>query len=505
MVMDILLSLPFPLPLFILLVGSVCIPLISILSDKIGTPRVRSYWTLLVASLSLVSIFVLYTQLMAAPNNILVFQIWGQLPPLGGCFEVDMLGLFMAFSISFLGLLVTIYTISYMKSEQRLTEFYSLLMLVMAGMLGVVFAGDMLTLFVFWEMMSITSYILVAFLKDTWRGIEAGFKYLIMSSMAGAFILLSMSLLYGFTGSLNFATLASTLKGAPLSPWFILLFSVIIVGFGVKSAIVPLHTWLPDAYSEAPDPISALLAGIATETALFALTRVLYLIFEPSVFMIPVAIFAIATMSLGNILALRQDDLKRLLAYSSIAQIGYMLIGVSTGLAYGLFGTFLHIFNHSLMKGMAFLAAGNITHQTGQRNINNMQGLIKMMPITTISLIIALLGLGGVPGTNGFISKFVLLSSAIGANLPILAVIGVINVAISMAYYLRVVMALLNDKGFKNSKIGEAPLLMVGITSLMAVLIIVLGIFPNPILGFASDASKSLLEGLKNYIGAVLG
>lgn len=505
MVAEELLSLPFPLPLAVLLVGSLVVPLISILSGKRGTPGARSYWALLVSSLTLASIYVLYTQLLAAKNNILLFHIWGQQPPLGGSFEVDMLGLFMAFSISFLGLLVTIYTISYMKSEQRLTEFYSLLLLAMAGMMGVVFAGDMLTLFVFWEMMSITSYVLVAFMKDNWRGIEAGFKYLIMSSMAGAFILLSMSFLYGLTGSLNFAALASTLKGAPLSPWFVLLFAAVIIGFGVKSAIVPLHTWLPDAYSEAPDPISALLAGIATETALFALIRILYLVFDPSVFMIPVAVFAVATMSLGNILALRQDDLKRLLAYSSIAQIGYMLIGVSTGLAYGLFGVFLHIFNNSLMKGMAFLAAGNITHQTGQRNINNMQGLVKVMPITTISLTIALLGLGGVPGTNGFISKFVLLSSAIGANLSILAVIGVINVAISMAYYLRVVMTLLNGKAPNDSGRKEAPLLMVGVIAFMAVLIVVLGIFPNPILGFASDASNSLLSGLNNYIGAVLG
>jgi multicomponent Na+:H+ antiporter subunit D len=156
------------------------------------------------------------------------------------------------------------------------------------------------------------------------------------------------------------------------------------------------------------------------------------------------------------------------------------------------------------MKGMAFLAAGNVVHQTGERNIKNMQGLVKAMPATTIALSIALLGLGGVPGTNGFISKFVLLSSSIGAGMPILAVIGIINVAISMAYYLRVIMTLVIGSGAKALAAKEAPMLMVGIVSLMAILIVILGIYPNPILRPASDASKSLIEGLGNYIGAVI-
>lgn len=503
MVMESFLS-SMPLPLIILLVGGLLMPIIGLLGETINLSHVRPYWAALIAAVSLGSIYSLYTQLASAPGNVIVFMLWGQAPPLGGSLEVDMLGLFMAFSISLLGLLVTLYSITYMKAERRLTEFYTLLIFAMAGMTGVVFAGDLLTLFVFWEMMSITNYVLVAFMKGSWRGVEAGFKYLIMSSMAGAVILLSMSMIYGMVGSLNLAVIASTLRAAPVTPWIIAVFATVVVGFGVKAAVVPLHTWLPDAYAEAPDPVSALLAGIGTETALYALTRVLYITFEPSVFIAPIAVLAAITMTAGNILALRQDDLKRMLAYSSIAQIGYMLIGVSTGLVYGLLGTYLHIFNHAIMKGMAFLAAGNIVHQTGQRDVKNMQGIVKAMPATTIALSIALLGLGGVPGTNGFISKFVLLSSSLGAGMPILAVIGVINVAISMAYYLRVIMTLISGNGPKGFAAKEAPLLMVGIVVLMAILIVILGVYPNPILEPASAASKSLLEGLGSYIGAVI-
>jgi proton-translocating NADH-quinone oxidoreductase chain N len=365
-------------------------------------------------------------------------------------------------------------------------------------------SGDLFTLFIFWELMGLSSYVLVSFLKRNWGPIEAGFKYLIMSATAGAFLLLSMALIYGMAGTLNFATLAASLRGAPMTPWTILLFATLIVGFGVKSAIVPLHTWLPDAHPEAPSPISALLSGIVIETGLYAMTRVLYITFEPAFFKMPIAALALVTMTVGNLLALRQNDLKRMLAYSSIGQVGYMLIGISTGLTYGLLGTFLHIFNHSLMKGMAFLSVGSIVHETGTRDLDKLKGVGRMMPWTTLSIFVAFMGLGGVPGTSGFISKFILFNASLGAGIPILALAGVLNSTLSMAYYLRVLIALLSKKTEETIEAKEAPILMVGVAMIMAVLIIVLGFYPSPILGIASDASKALIDGLSNYIGAVL-
>jgi proton-translocating NADH-quinone oxidoreductase chain N len=457
---------------------------------------------IIVSAATLGSIY--YLNLSVQKAGVIVIAVWGQLPPFGGCFEIDTLSIFMSGSIAVLGFLVAVYSISYMENESRLTEFYTLMTFMMAGMTGVVMAGDLFTLFVFWELMGLSSYVLVAFLKSKWGPIEAGFKYLVMSATAGAFLILSMAIIYGMTGTLNFAYIADNLRGASASPWIIALFSTIVVGFGVKSAIVPLHTWLPDAHPEAPSPISALLSGIVIETGLYALARVLFLTFDPGMIKLPIAFLAVLTMTLANVMALLQTDIKRLLAYSSIAQVGYMLIGLAAGTAYGFMGLFLHIFNHSMMKGMAFLASGSIVHETGTRDINSLRGIGKMMPITSISLFIALLGLGGIPGTNGFISKYHLFSAAFGSGLGWLGIMGVLNSALSMAYYIRIMQVLLGSpkEGFKAK---EAPILMSTVTLAMAVIIVILGIWPAPLISFATSASQSLVEGLSTYIGAVLG
>ena len=496
-------GLQLPLPILITLLGGMATPFIGLISDKMRL-RLTDTWMVLVSALSLYGVYTLYDQVSKTAGGVLLIYSWGQAPPFGGCFEIDMLGVYMAFSISLLSLLVSIYSISYMEHETRTTEFNTLVIFMVSGMYGIVMSGDLFTLFIFWELMGLSSYVLVSFLKRKWGPIEAGFKYLIMSATAGAFLLLSMALIYGRAGTLNFATLAASLRGAPMTPWTILLFATIIVGFGVKSAIVPLHTWLPDAHPEAPSPISALLSGIVIETGLYAMTRVLYIAFEPDFFKMPIAVLALVTMTVGNLLALRQNDLKRMLAYSSIGQVGYMLIGISTGLTYGLLGTFLHIFNHSLMKGMAFLSVGSIVHETGTRDLDKLKGVGRMMPWTTLSIFVAFMGLGGVPGTSGFISKFILFNASLGAGIPILALAGVLNSTLSMAYYLRVLIALLSKRTEETIEAKEAPLLMVGVGMVMAVLIIVLGFYPNPIVGIASEASKALIEGLSNYIGAVL-
>ena len=300
-----------PLPLAVLLFGGLAMPLVGLLAERVGMRRLREAWMVLVAAGALGSVYLLYQQLAATAEGVMVVAVWGQAPPLAGCFEIDMLSVFMAGSIAFLGFLVAIYSVSYMEKETRLTEFYTLVTFMMAGMTGVAMAGDLFTLFVFWELMGLSSYVLVAFLKRTWGPIEAGFKYLVMSATAGAFLILSMAIIYGMTGTLNFAAIADGFRGTAASPWIFVLFSTLVVGFGVKSAIVPLHTWLPDAHPEAPSPISALLSGIVIETGLYALTRVLFITFEPSMFKLPMAFLAVLTMTLANVMALRQSDIKR--------------------------------------------------------------------------------------------------------------------------------------------------------------------------------------------------
>jgi len=247
-----------------------------------------------------------------------------------------------------------------------------------------------------------------------------------------------------------------------------------------------------------------MLSGILIETALYGLTRVLNILFEPSIFQMAVAVLAVLTMCLANILALLQQDIKRMLAYSSIAQMGYMLIGLSTGSLYGLQGLFLHVFNHSLLKGLAFLSAGSMVHVANTRDIQGLKGIGRAMPITTLTLFIAFLGLGGVPTTNGFISKYILFGSAMGAGLWWLTLLGVLNSAFSMAYYLRVMKTLISEPIEAVKGLKEAPALMLAVTVAMATLIIMFGVWPEPTAYYANEAAKALVTNLDKYIGVIM-
>ena len=489
-------------PLLVML-SPIIVFLLGFLGENIRAERLREAAAVVTSTVTIVAVYMLYLQLKSTPDGILVFSLQSA-PPLAACFEIDMFGLFIAFSVALLSFFANIYSVRYMEHDTRLTEFYTLLAAMTVGMMGVAFAGDFFTFFVFWELMCISSYVLVAFRKGLWGPIEAGFKYIVMSALGATMIFLAMAFLYGMAGTVNFAQLAYVLRDQPMGLWRYMVFGLLVIGFGIKSAIVPMHTWLPDAHPEAPSSISAMLSGMLIETGLYGLCRVLFLVYEPPSFTIIIAALSIATMCVANLLALLQQDIKRLLAYSSIAQMGYMLVGLSAGSAYGMLGLATHVFNHSLMKGLAFLSSGSLVHVTGTRDIGKMKGLGRMMPMTTLTLFIALLGLGGVPSTNGFVSKFILFNSALGAGMWWLTVIGVLNSAFSMAYYLRVMKTLISTPEDEGLKVKEAPALMVGVTVVMAALIIVFGIYPAPVISFADRASKALVDGLGRYIGAVL-
>ena len=476
---------------------------VGLLADKFNAPKLRDGVAILVSLWGVLSVWMLYTMGIDA-GDILVFSIGG-LPPLGACFEIDMFSLYFAGTAALLSFLVTVYSFSYMDHDTRLSEYYALLSAITVGMMGVAFAGDMFTMFIFWEMMGIASYSLVSFRKDNPGPIEAGFKYMVMGSVGSVVMFFGMAFVYGMSGSLNFAVLANNLQGAALNPWTILVFATFIIGFGVKAAIVPMHTWLPDAHPEAPSPISALLSGIVIETGLYAMIRVFSVLYEPALLRMPIVVLAVITMTLGNLLALFQSDLKRMLAYSSIAQMGYMLVGLSTGTAIGLQALTMHVFTHSMMKGLAFLAAGSIVHQSGTRNIDELKGIGRFMPLTTLGLFVSFMGLGGVPATGGFISKFMLFGSAIEAGMTWLAVLGVLNSALSMGYYLRVIKTLISDPIDALLEIKEAPVMMVGITLVMTLIVLALGLNPEPVVRFAELAADSLYDGFTNYIGAILG
>lgn len=413
--------------------------------------------------------------------------------------KTDMLSLFMATIFLIVGLAAVVYSVKYMENDSGKPLYYTLMLAMISGMVGVVFAGDLFTLYVFWELMSISSYVLVAFRRETWEPVEAGFKYLIMSAAGSATVLLGMSFLYGMAGTLNFQGLATAFSQSPSSVWFWVAFLFILVGFGVKTAIVPLHTWLPDAHSAAPTPVSAMLSGVVIETGVYALMRTFftaYLSVQPQMFSI-LAFLSILTMTLGNLTALLQNDVKRLLAYSSIGHVGYMLVGLAVGTQLGLTGTLLHIFNHALMKGAAFLCAGAIIFRLETRDLKEFSGVGRKMPITTIFFAVSLFALIGMPPLNGFISELTLLTATIQANVGWLGFAIVLNSILSSAFYLRVLKALIQPT-LSNSaqKAKEAPITMLIPIGVMVALIIFFGIYPEPIIRFAERAVAGLLPGL---------
>ncbi|MFQ6074525.1 MAG: complex I subunit 5 family protein [Candidatus Bathyarchaeia archaeon] len=489
----------FTKPLDILIFFVVTTPIVGWVAPEAVRRKILNLYACLGLLLSAYFLYELYED-VRLKGTVLIIGSPPYYPPLGACLEIDMLSVFMAIVYLMIGLFVAVYSIKYMEHDTGLSQYYTLLLGMVAGMTGVAFAGDFFTLYIFWELMCLTSYALVVFRKERWAAVEAGFKYLMMSAAGSATILLAMSFLYGMTGTVNFASLASSLNGAAPNAWLHATLALLIVGFGIKAAIVPLHTWLPDAHPEAPSPVSALLSGVMIETGLYGLCRILFPVFSFGVFGGLVIALAVLTMTVGNFMALLQDDIKRLLAYSSIAQIGYMLMGVGIGGGTALIGTFLHVFNHALMKGLAFMAAGALWYVSGTRSLKELEGIGRRMPVTTIALAVSFFGLMGVPGTNGFISKFLyIFRAAFDEGLAWLGIVGIVNSVFSVGYYLRV-LQLLAFRPVKISKAEEAPVFMITVLCVMALAIILLGVWPEPVVTLANEASKAL----ERYIGGAL-
>jgi len=411
---------------------------------------------------------------------------------------IDVPGSLMSILALTLGLFATIYSMRFMERDSGTPLYYSLLMAMMAGIIGTSYSGDLFTLFVFWELMCITSYVLVGFRRNLKEPVEAAIKYMLMGGVGSATILFGMSLLYGLTGTLNLPQVALSLKAAGGGgPWLYASLGMLITGFGIEAAIVPLHVWLPDAHGTAPSSISAILSGVLIELAVFVICKLLFFIF-PAIrigWMEFFAMFAVLNMMLGNISALLQNDVKRMLAYSSIAHIGYILTGIAAGTKLGLTATLLHIFNHGLMKALAFLCIGAIIYRIGSKKLEDIAGIGRKMPITSTAFTIALLGLIGMPPLNGFISKLILFLSCLDSGMLWLGILLIVFSAVSTGYYIRILKALIAaPKSEKLDYVKEAPIPILISICCLAFLVILLGIWPDPILRFAEESSSWLME-----------
>ena len=362
--------------------------------------------------------------------------------PLAVSFRVDGLSLYMGLLIAFLWALAARYSRGYMSHSHARPRYYAFLLLAQATNLGVVFAADLVGFLLFFELMAITSYFLVAHEEDDYA-LFAGNKYIYMSIAGGLGLFFSLLITYHLVGKTAFG------QGPLISEPSLLAtaaFFGFLVSFGIKIGMFPLHVWLPDAHPAAPAPVSALLSGIMIKIGAYGLFRAFFDVFgielirEMGLQNITLTL-AVITILLGSALALLQDDLKRRLAYSSIAQIGYILLGLSLLTDRALTGAVFHIFTHAMMKGCLFMCAGAIIVQTGKRKISDMKGIGLQMPVTMICFTLATLSMVGIPPFNGFISKLQLAMGALDAGEPVYVFLLIFSSMLNAAYYFPIVIA----------------------------------------------------------------
>jgi multicomponent Na+:H+ antiporter subunit D len=418
---------------------------------------------------------------------------------------LDGFSLLMLVAISLVGLCVGLFSIDYMEHYGAKANFYALFLIMVAGMNGLVLATDLFGVYLFLEVAAVASYALVAFGLGH-DELEAAFKYLMLSVVASAFILASIAVIFGMTGSLDFAAVAQALQELNAGAVVGIASAFFILGFGLKAALVPFHAWLPDAHPSAPAPISAVLSGLLIKVSgVYAMTRVFLNVFgmTPALSAI-LMILGTVSLVVAAFLALGQKDMKRMLAYSSISQVGYIVLGIGIGTPLGIAGGLFHLFNHALAKGLLFLTSGSVQQATGTRNLDEMGGLAKRMPITAATSLIGALSISGVPPLNGFWSKLIIIVALIQAGHPVFALIAVLASVLTLWYYL-----LIQRKAFfgklneKWAAVKEAPFWMTAATVLLALLCVGIGIlFSSTITTWIQPAADVLAEGVHTVIGS---
>jgi multicomponent Na+:H+ antiporter subunit D len=435
---------------------------------------------------------------------VLSYPAGGWPPPWGIELRVDTLNALVAIVVAAIGAVTTTFARTSVAAEvsaRRRSLFYAAWMLCLTGLLGITVTGDAFNLFVFLEISSLSTYTLIGMGRDR-RALTAAFQYLIMGTIGATFLLIGVGLLYMMTGTLNMADLSQRLPEVADTRTVQAAFAFLTVGISLKVAVFPLHLWLPNAYAYAPSAVSALLAATATKVALYSLLRFAFTVFSADYafqamsfqyVLMPLSLVAIIIASL---VAIFQVDAKRLLAYSSVAQIGYMTLGISLASATGVAAGILHLFNHALMKGALFLALGCVMYRLGSVRIDRMAGLGREMPWTMAAFVLAGLSLIGVPLTAGFISKWYLVLGAVEQGYWPVAALVVIASLMAAIYIWRVVEATyLRERPEGRAAVSEAPLGLIVPTWVLALANLYFGIDTALPVGAALQAAGQLVGG----------
>jgi len=500
--------------------GAFSLPIIQILVKN------RKFWELLTVVVT-GSVMILTYRLLFAVANVgkpLVYTFGGWPPPVGIVYEVDMFGALLGVVVSSIMFLVAIYSIKYLEFDDGVQWYYTLFMGLEAGMLGCIYTGDFFNLFVMIEVTAVSAYALVAFRRYDRIAIEAAMKYAIFGALATTMYFTAVIFAYGSLGTLNMADMALKLgkvevpvTGLPFGivHYGMALFVVFALwSFTFKAALFPNHFWLPDAHAAAPSSISALLSGLVVKVGVYAIARFLYTIFSASeaiasvrrIALLAVFVMGVFSAFLGAILMFIQRDIKRLIAYSTILNIGYIAIGFGLGSAFGALAATYHIVNHAVAKALLFMAAGAYIHYAGTRDIEKLSGIGRAMPITTLAFIIGAFSLAGIPPLNAFMSKFLLYGALLATGiLPLVAVV-VIPSIIAFLAYLKLVYTIFVKplpKEYAEKKIKDHPLLT-GPVVVLAIACILLGVgAPYVINNYIWPATKALMD-WQSYTQAML-
>jgi multicomponent Na+:H+ antiporter subunit D len=486
----------------------VIIPLATAFLISLFGKRIKNFADIL-ANLGAFSLLVLSLDSIRLISNhkILIYKVGGWAPPIGICMVLDGLASFMLVTVNLVSFLVSLYSVSYMTKFTDKFRFYTLFMLLLSGMNGIIITGDLFNLFVFLEIASIASYALVAFGTEA-EELEASFKYAVMGSVASSFILLGIALLYSYTSTLNMADISLSLSGKSPALIINLIAVLFLAGFGLKAALVPFHAWLPDAHPSAPAPISAMLSGVFIKTlGVYALARIFYNIlgFSDKASFIFLTLGTVS-MIVGAILAMAQDDIKRMFAYSSISQIGYIVFALGIGTPLAILGGLFHLFNHAIFKSLLFLNSGAIEYSINTRDLKKMGGLNTYLPVTFTTSLLGSMSISGIPPLSGFWSKLIIILAALQAGHIGFALIAIIISILTLAYYLKFLGFSFFGKPRESwLKIKEVPLAMKLSMIILAVISVFGGLLFIPIFRPFLQAGVDILLLGRGYADSIFG